>query len=156
MPGTPNCFTVAEPISALEACAGFSQYAQLRVCGAEVFWLATQPETGTVGLWQADCLGVSRVDTGPGSIQGRLNGYGGGAYVVLPGRVVWVAADQGVWQLDRGTGERSVLVGASNSAWGGLVADPQHDRVLAVREQGGSQALVALDATGRVQVLHQG
>lgn len=147
---------MVEPISAFEACAGFSQYAQLRVCGAEVFWLATQPETGAVGLWQADCLGVSRVDTGPGSIQSRLNGYGGGAYAVLPGRIVWVAADQQIWQLDRTTGERSLLVREGNSVWGGLVADPQHDRVLAVREQGGGQALVALDAAGRVQVLHQG
>ncbi|MGP9832540.1 prolyl oligopeptidase family serine peptidase [Marinobacter sp. NSM] len=156
MPGTPNCFTVAELISALDACAGFSQYAQLRVCGDTIFWLASHPETGSVALWQADHSGICQVNIGPGSIRSRLNGYGGGAYAVLPGRVIWVADDQRVWQLDRITGKRTLLVPDDDNTWGGLVADPQRDRVLAVREQRDHQALLALEATGQVRVLHQG
>jgi dipeptidyl aminopeptidase/acylaminoacyl peptidase len=48
------------------------------------------------------------------------------------------------------------LVPEVDATWGGLVADPQHDRVLAVRERHEQQALMAVEPTGQVRVLHQG
>ncbi|MBE0486660.1 prolyl oligopeptidase family serine peptidase [Marinobacter sp.] len=156
MPIIPACSTAADPISAQAACAGFTQFAGLRVCGQEVFWLASEPATGTVGLWQTSTTGVRRVPTGPGSIRSRLNGYGGGAYAVLPERIVWVSEDQSLWSLNRQTGARTRLLDGQGQAWGGLVADPAHDRVVAVREQHKQQALIAIEASDELKVLHQG
>ncbi|MGM0953064.1 MAG: prolyl oligopeptidase family serine peptidase [Pseudomonadota bacterium] len=156
MSTTPACSTGDNPISATEACEGFRQCAELQVCGQSVFWLASEPSENIVCLWQSDAGGTRRLDTGPGSIRSQLNGYGGGAYAVLPEFICWVAGDQKIWILNRRTGTRSVLIDEPGAVWGGLVADAFRHRWLAVRENGGCQSLIAVEPTGRMQTLHQG
>ncbi len=156
MSTTPVCSTGDNPISAREACEGFRQCAELQICGQSVFWLASEPAEDAVCLWQSDAEGTRRLDTGPGSVRSQLNGYGGGAYAVLPESVCWVAGDQRIWTLNRLTGSRSVLVDEPGSVWGGLVADAARHQWLVVRERGECQSLIAVEPSGRMQTLHEG
>ncbi|MBN7770452.1 prolyl oligopeptidase family serine peptidase [Marinobacter daepoensis] len=143
---------VAEPLSARDACLQARQFSELQACGRAVFWLASEPETGNVGLWQSDAAGTRQLNTGA-SVRSRLNGYGGGSYAVMPGLICWVADDQSLWMMDLTQGRRTCLVDAPGVAWGGVVADPRRRRWLAVRETQGHQALVAVGCQGDVAVL---
>ncbi|WP_323752821.1 alpha/beta hydrolase family protein [Marinobacter sp.] len=145
-------FSESNLISAREACAEARQYAELRVSGASVYWLATEPDDGFVSLWRFDGRNCERLDTGA-SIRSRLNGYGGGAYAVMPGRVCWVSEDQNLWSMNLETGRRQLLVQDPDAVWGGLTPDPARQRLLAVREKHGQQALMAVDCLGRLSVL---
>jgi len=84
-------------LTAREACAGYRQCSELQVCGHSVFWLAEDPDTGVTGLWQSGPEGTRRLETGPGSVRSCLNGYGGGAYAVVPHGLCWVAENQVLW-----------------------------------------------------------
>lgn len=151
-PRTPVSFSESELISAREACAVARQYTELRVSGASVYWLVTEPDDGFVSLWRFDGQNCERLDTGV-SIRSRLNGYGGGAYAVMPGRACWVSEDQNLWNMNLETGQRQLLVQDPDVVWGGLTPDPARQRWIAVREKHGQQALMAVDCQGRLSVL---
>ncbi|MCK0105117.1 prolyl oligopeptidase family serine peptidase [Marinobacter sp. S0848L] len=145
-------FSESNLISAREACAGARQYAELRVSGGMLFWLATEPEDGFVSLWRYDGRRSERLNTG-NSIRSRLNGYGGGAYAVTPESVCWVSEDQCLWSMNLESRQRQLLVRDPDSTWGGLTPDPLRPRWIAVREKRGEQDLVAVDFLGRLTVL---
>lgn len=151
-PRTPVFFSESNLISAREACAGARQYAELRVSGGMLFWLATEPEDGFVSLWRYDGQRSERLNTG-NSIRSRLNGYGGGAYAATGEFVCWVSEDQCLWSLNLESGQRQLLIADPDSTWGGLTPDPLRQRWIAVREKGGKQTLVAVDFLGRLTVL---
>ncbi|TNE79023.1 MAG: S9 family peptidase [Gammaproteobacteria bacterium] len=157
MQKTPDCSSEADKLSAEQACAGFRQFAELSVCEGDVFWLASEPDSGQVRLWRAGAAGKAAIDTGPDGVRSRLNGYGGGAFAVLPDFVFWVSDAQALWCLDRRTGQRRLLVPAGGQAWGGLTPDTVRSRLLAVREVDGCQSLVAVTPDdGIATVLHTG
>lgn len=153
IPRTPVSFSEGNLISAREACAGAQQYAELRVSGGGLFWLATAPEDGSVSLWRYDAQRPERLNTGT-SIRSRLNGYGGGAYAVTPEFVCWVSEDQCLWSMNLHSGQRHLLVCDPYSTWGGLTPDPLRQRWIAVREKQGKQALMAIDYQGCLSVLN--
>lgn len=161
MPITPDCSSGAdaletELISAADACAGHTQRGELVVGNHRLFWLQSDPATGTNGLWQLTGNGSGPV-TVPGlAIRSRINGYGGGAVAASADGVFVVSEDQQIHLVDPERCGSRPITRSQAAAYGGLVADPIRHRVLAVREAGGAQQLVAIDLDGRLDVLHAG
>ncbi len=152
-------------LSASEACEGYTQRTNLVACEAGLFWLQNEPHTGANRLWH---LGYQSGDGAQMhnehlSIRSQVNGYGGGVIAAsLTGAFV-VSDSQRVHFVRHNDGQSHALTN-DKAAYGGLVADPLRDRVLAVRESGntasepakGQQELVAVALTGDVEVLHSG
>jgi len=152
-------------LSASEACEGYIQLASLVACESGLFWLQSEPHTGANRLWHLPQggNGTARLHNADLSIRSRVNGYGGGAIAAsLTGTFV-VSDCQRIHFVHHEDG-RSRALTDGEAAYGGLVADPLRDRVLAVRETGdaegssvqGRQELVAVGLTGEPEVLHCG
>jgi len=75
---------------------------------------------------------------------------------VLGDVVVSVSDDQQLLSLNVDYSSGGVLIGPSGATWGGLVGDLKRERVLAVRELNGKQALMAVDLEGNAHCLHEG
>jgi dipeptidyl aminopeptidase/acylaminoacyl peptidase len=99
----------------------------------------------------------------PLDVRSRVHEYGGGAYTVLADEVIFVDARSGALYRQRAPHPPRVLT-APGPDWrfGDLVADPSHDRVLAVaehhrRDGAPEDLLVAIDAaTGAIEILAAG
>ncbi len=156
--GADETFSGSQPIPALtagQAAAAQVQRGQLSVSAQGVFWLESDPELGgavIAGLprhhapWRKQDL----------LIRSRINGYGGGALCAADQGLYAVTENQQIVHLDACGHLLSSLTGKDSGAFGGLVADNLRQRVLAVRESGGCQQLVAVNHGGGLQVLHQG
>ncbi len=167
MTATLGCSSAAEKYSsngrltATGACAGFVQRSGLVVAEAGVFWLQSDPETGANRVWHLSGDGTAMpLRTRFLNIRSRVNGYGGGALAAAVGGVYVVSDDQRIHFIPQSGGQSRPLT-ADTAAYGGLVADPLRQRVLAVRETGqgvaeGCQQLVAVAHNGKMVVLHQG
>lgn len=97
------------------------------------------------------------------NIRSSVNGYGGGALCLLADCAYVVdGASQQICKVNLTTGSMVSLTRNSDSSFGGLVAEPVRNRLLAVREitSGGGavrQQLVAVDIpSGALEVLRQG
>ncbi|MFL1455281.1 alpha/beta hydrolase family protein [Marinobacter sp. GN3S48] len=144
------------PLSAEHACATYIQRGELAVSRAGVFWLQTDPSLGANTLWRLTERGPERFGPEGLSVRSRVNGYGGGALAALDTGVFLVSEQQQVHFLELATGVCHQLTDERGAAFGGLVADPHRHRVLAVREGGGRQQLVAVSLEHGIQVLHAG
>jgi len=142
-------------LSAAQAAAAQVQRGQLSVSAQGVFWLESDPALGGTVIagiphhhspWRKDDL----------LIRSRINGYGGGALCAADQGLYAVTENQQIVYLDARGHLLSSLTGEGAGTFGGLVADNQRQRVLAVRESGGCQQLVAVNDGGELQVLHQG
>ncbi|MFC3285037.1 S9 family peptidase [Litchfieldella rifensis] len=132
----------------------------LRANAAGVFWLAADPATGSRQLWhwvgdRARPLTPPELD-----VTSRVNGYGGGTHACLGDTVTFVAGDhQMLYRQPLTGGDAQPWWSQPDTRYGGLVADPQRRRLLAVEEKGSArqatQCLVALHDDGRV-VLAEG
>ncbi|NWO07684.1 MAG: S9 family peptidase [Alteromonadaceae bacterium] len=156
MPAIPACFSGAKPLTAEAVCAGHAQRAGLVASDAGLFWLEMEPSSGKARPRWFNGARVISFDTLDAGIGSRVNGYGGGSMVVLDRYLVMVTEDQQVVSLAIDTSGITPLTAPDGSKWGGLVADPAHNRVLAVREHNQCQTLVAIDLDGNCQQLHQG
>ena len=97
------------------------------------------------------------------NIRSNVNGYGGGALCLLGDNAYVVdGANQQVAKVNLFTGSMAPLTRESDSSFGGLVADPVRNRLLAVREFTATdgavrQQLVAIDIeSGVLKVLREG
>lgn len=166
---TQNCYSGAEQrpqataltaspagrLSASQACATFAQRLELAASGAGVFWLEPDPTSGIQALWRLTARGPEPFGPAGLSVRSRINGYGGGSLAALDSGVFLVSEDQQIHFLaDDGRCQR--LTDEPDAAFGGLVADPHRQRVLAVREANGRQQLVAVSAEQGIRVLHAG
>ena len=145
-------------LSAYEACAAHIQRGELAVSSAGVFWLQTDPAKGSNHLWHLSAQGPAPLGTKtdqPG-IRSRVNGYGGGALAASDTGLFVVGEDQQIHFFSLANGEFSRLTDDPGAVFGGLVADKARQRVLAVREAGGQQQLVAVSGRGELTVLHAG
>lgn len=148
---------VAEPFSAAQAVAAGTDFADLKVGPAGVFWNEFRPADGACRLWhwrdgQAVCLTPDGF-----SVRSRVYEYGGGSFTVGETHLYFVnEADQQVYAQAVDGGAPQALTASENRRYGDLHV---HGRqVLAVEETQGETVehrLVALDAQGR-QVLAEG
>lgn len=137
-------------------CSGHLRRTELSVSDAGIFWLQTDPVTGSSGLWHLSADGPAPFGPPGQRVRSRVNGYGGGAIAASKTGVFVVGEDQQVRFIAAQTGECSCLTRETSAAFGGLVADPVRHRVLAVRECHGQQQLVAVYVCGTLRVLHTG
>ncbi|GAB2790377.1 S9 family peptidase [Halomonas shantousis] len=136
-----------EPLQ--EAARPADGLSELNVTAQGAFWLATDPESGrrTLCHWyHGEARPLSPVDRDVGS---RVNGYGGRAHACLDDGVIWVdrPSQALLYQPLDGRSPRPWWA-CPETRYGGLLADPQRRRLLAVEEQGdgrrGTQHLVAI------------
>lgn len=169
MPTTPGCSSGAEPprqsgdssqlsplLSAHQVCAGHAQRAELAVSDAGLFWLEADPDRGASVIRHLGEKGLATLPTGTSGIGSRINGYGGGSLVVLGNRVIAVTDQQQLIAVSLSSSQPTVLLDEPETNWGGLVADGCRNRILAVRECGGQQQLVAIAGEGEMQIVHEG
>ncbi len=143
-------------LSAFEACAAHIQRGELAVSSAGVFWLQSDPAKGSNHLWYLSEKGPAPLGTEQLGIRSRVNGYGGGALAASDEGLFVVGEDQQIRFFSLADGEYTRLTNDPEAAFGGLVADEGRQRVLAVREAGGQQQLVAVSRQGELTVLHSG
>ncbi|PPI84270.1 S9 family peptidase [Marinobacter maroccanus] len=143
-------------LSAYEACSAHIQRGELTVSPAGVFWLETDPARGCNTLWHLTDHGPARLGPQDLGIRSRVNGYGGGAVAAGDSGVFVVGEDQQIRFVSLAGGESLNLTDDKKAFYGGLVADPSRNRVLAVREAEGQQQLVAVSMQGDRTVLHAG
>lgn len=148
MPGS-KILTPELPVEAFVE--DYRQRDNLRAADGSLFWLESEPLTGLSILmrWRAGCL--KRLTPAGFSVRSHVNGYGGGAFCVLDQKIYLVnAMTQQVHVLDPDSGALEAVTSEPDSRFGGLVADPHHGCILAVREhmahgRGVGQTLAAID-----------
>ena len=156
--------TWPSPISTDDLASGEVVLDEVRVDGASTYWLEGRPaESGRNALVHHDGTTARDVVPAPWNVRTRVHEYGGGAYAVADGTVVFSHfADARVHRLDPGTDE-PVPITPEGPRYGGLVLHGDH--VYAVREDHSRgpepvNELVRLDLRGDNEdggtVLHNG
>ncbi|MFO7528257.1 MAG: prolyl oligopeptidase family serine peptidase [Marinobacter sp.] len=153
----PRGASLSSPLlSAQKVCAGHAQRAELAVSDAGLFWLEADPDRGCNVIRHLGEQGLITLPTGTTGIGSRINGYGGGSLAVLGDRVTAVTDQQQLIAVSPTSSQPVLVLDEPEASWGGLVADGERNRVLAVREAGGRQQLVAIAEDGRPQIFHEG
>ncbi len=126
---------------------------EVRVEGGATYWLAGRPsEGGRTALMGHDATGTREVLPAPWDVRTRVHEYGGGAYAVGGGTIVFShAGDDRLYRLDPGAGEPVTVTPPGPWRFGGLVVHDRH--VYAVREDHSrdpepANELVRLDLDG--------
>ena len=145
--------TWPSPITPESIATGQGSLDEVRVDGRDTYWLAGRPsEGGRTALVRHDGTGAHELLPAPWDVRTRVHEYGGGAYAVLEGTVVFShAGDDRVHRLDAGSTEPVAITPPGPWRFGGLVAHGAH--VFAVREDHSrdpepANELVRLDVHG--------
>ena len=107
---------------------------EVRVEGRDTYWLAGRPsEAGRTALMAHDGTQAREVLPAPWDVRTRVHEYGGGAYAVQGGTIVFShAGDDRLYRLDPGAGEPVAVTPPGPWRFGGVVVHERH--VYAVRE----------------------
>lgn len=126
--------TWPSPIAPADLTLGQARIDEVRIDGEDTYWLEGRPwERGRVALVRHDGTGARDVLAEPWNVRSRVHEYGGGAYAVRDGLVVFSDfADGRLHRVDPGGGEPVPLTPALDLRYGGLVLHGPH--VYAVRE----------------------
>ena len=126
--------TWPSPISPESLATGQVTLDEVRVDGSDTYWLAGRPaEGGRTALLRHDGSREHEVLAAPWDVRSRVHEYGGGAYAVLDGTLVFSdAADDRVHRLDAGAARPEPITPPGPWRFGGLVLHGDH--VFAVRE----------------------
>ncbi len=145
--------TWPSPISPESLATGQASLDEVRVDGRDTYWLAGRPaEGGRAALVRHDGTQHHEVLAAPWDVRSRVHEYGGGAYAVLDGTVVFShAGDDRVHRLAAGSTQPEPITPAGPWRYGGLVLHGDH--VFAVREDhsrepGPANEVVRLDLHG--------
>lgn len=132
------------------------QRGELVASNAGIFWLESDPATGLNRIITLTDNGPARLLNKTLGVRSQVNGYGGGALCAAPDRLFAVASDsQQILAIDTRNGTFQTLTNDPDARYGGLVWDPCHHRLLAVRECADQQQLVWIDR-GKPRALHSG
>ncbi|MGG5258771.1 prolyl oligopeptidase family serine peptidase [Phycicoccus avicenniae] len=157
--------TWPSPITPEDLTGGQVLLDEVRVDGPHTYWLESRPaEGGRVTVVRHDGDSSTELLAAPWNVRTRVHEYGGGAYAVSGGTVVFShLGDDRLRRLDPGADEPVAITPEGAWRYGGLVLHGEH--VYAVREDhtgGGEPAneLVRLDLHGENTdagtVLHTG
>ena len=126
--------TWPSPISPEDLATGTVGLDEVRVDGASTYWLELRPtEAGRVALVHHDGSSVSDALGSQWNVRTRVQEYGGGAYAVQDGTIVFSHFDDGrLRRLEPGADEPVAITPEGPWRFGGLVLHGDH--VLAVRE----------------------
>lgn len=145
--------TWPSPISPADLADGQVALGEVRVDGSATYWLEGRPaEGGRQALVRRDGSGTQDVLPAPWNVRTRVHEYGGGAYAVVDGTVVFSHFDDGrLRRLDPGADEPVAITPEGAFRYAGLVLHGDH--VYAVREDHGREPepaneLVRLDLAG--------
>jgi dipeptidyl aminopeptidase/acylaminoacyl peptidase len=134
-----------EPLSAAQAVAAGTDFAELDVNSAGLFWNEYRPEDGACRIWRW-CAGEAQCLTPDGfSARSRVYEYGGGSFCLADDTVVFVnESDQQLYRqaLD---GSAPVALTRGERRYGGVFFS--NGLVLAVEEDHITHRLVAVDLT---------
>lgn len=163
------------PLPATTAVGRSPSVLEPRLWGRHRLWLEQRPqEQGRTTLWLR-CGGDGppiELTPAPWNLRSRLHGYGGGAYAIADGDLVFVHdGDRGLWhqRLDPASGhplgeprpltppQPSEGPGSAGSVFADGLIDPGRRRWIGVREQEGRDQLVSVPLAGGrgPQRLHQ-
>ncbi len=152
------------PISAAMAGAGGRNISQLRCDSNALYWVETRPaEGGRQTLQRLDLASKHVVEMTPAplNVRSRVHEYGGGAYAVRSGEIVF--SHDGDRQLQRAQAGQTprTLTHAGHCRYADMSADFSRRRWLSVVEDHASQPprnrVAAINAaTGTQHILHQG
>lgn len=148
--------TWSSPVSTEMLTAGAVGLSQPVLDGADVYWLESRAvDGGRVVIVRLSADGTRSDRTAaPHNVRSRVHEYGGGAYAVGDGVVVFTNfTDMRVYRLDPGSDNPVGLTPEGPQRFGGLVLDLGRNSVLAVREDHSDPAdvvnvLVRLDLHG--------
>jgi dipeptidyl aminopeptidase/acylaminoacyl peptidase len=146
-----------------QAAIGISAFA---IDGRDLYWLESRPaEAGRTTLCRRDARGmIVDMTPAPRNVGSRVHEYGGGAYAVHAGRIVFSERKDGsVWLIDAAAAPRR-LATPPGCRYADFEFDVTRNRVLAVREDHRDRpstdpkaAIVALDlASDREEILIEG
>jgi dipeptidyl aminopeptidase/acylaminoacyl peptidase len=149
--------TWPSPLTAADVAGGSPRIEGARFVGDEIWWgESIAAEGGRGGVRRRSIAGgeTSDVLPAPWSARSRVHEYGGGAWTVADGALVFVEkTDQRVWMLRPGHDPEALTALSGDSRFGGLTW--QEGRLLAIREtHGGGPApardivAIPLDGTG--------
>lgn len=145
--------TWPSPVSPESLAGGQVHLDEVRVDGTDTYWLEGRPhEGGRVVLVRHDGTSAADLLPGPWDVRSRVHEYGGGAYAVAHGAVVFShVGDDRVHRLDPGAAEPVAVTPPGPWRFGGLVLSGEH--VFAVREDHSrtpepANELVRLDLRG--------
>ncbi|MDH4566940.1 S9 family peptidase [Pseudomonas sp. BN414] len=143
------------PWSAECAVAASRDFAELRCSPAGLFWTLFDPADGRTTLWRWQAGEASCITPDGHSLRSRVYEYGGGAFCLVPGGVVFVNETDQQLYLQPFSGAPAVLTRNPDARYGDLWSAEQC--VLAVEEEQGTHRLVAIAlADGERQVLVEG
>lgn len=155
MNAIPGLSSNPEPFSAAQAVAAGTDFAELAISAAGLFWNEYRPEDGACRIWrwhngQTHCLTPEGF-----SVRSRVYEYGGGSFCLADDAVVFVnESDQQLYQqpLD-GAGPH--LLSHGNKHYGDVRF--AHGQVFAIEEDGDVHRIVAFDkASGQRLLLAEG
>ncbi len=105
--------------------------------GDSLYWLEARPnEAGRSALvrWNADD-GITEMTPPPVNIGSMVHEYGGGAYAVSQGRIVYSEKKDGsLWLIEPGHDKARPLVSVPGCRYADFTFDPARGRLLAIRE----------------------
>jgi dipeptidyl aminopeptidase/acylaminoacyl peptidase len=139
-PRTASYGSWASPISAQSLVAGTVGLGDIALDGDAIYWSESRPqEGGRVVLVRRDPDGTTTdVTPAPYSVRTRVHEYGGGAYAVADGTVVFSNdADGRIYRQQVGEAPEPLTPEPPEPRalrYADLVVDPTRDRVIAVRE----------------------
>ena len=155
--------TWRSPMTAESLAEGSLRLTEVGLDGGDIYWLEGRPSGATVlTRWRHGS--VDDVTPEGFDVRSRVHEYGGGAYAVRDGLVVFVNfADQRVYRLDPGASEPQPLTIEAARRYGSLHLDPSRRVVYAVQEdhRGGGEPVntlvrIPLDGTGEPVTVVEG
>jgi dipeptidyl aminopeptidase/acylaminoacyl peptidase len=129
--------TWPSPISAEMAAAGATPLSSIVLDGGDIYWLAGRAaEAGrtTMMRWRSGAAQAHEMTPQPSNVRNRVHEYGGGAYAVAGGTVVYSHyADNRLYRIGDGTAA-AAFTAPGRQRFADFVFDTRHARLIAVRE----------------------
>ena len=134
------------PVGVADLTAGSVGLDAVAVDGDDLYWLEARPDQGgRTSLWRRPLVGGEPVELtpSPANVRTRVNEYGGGAYGVRDGVVVFSDLADGRLRRRDPDGSVTVLTAAGEAWYGDLDVHPDRGLVVCVREDRREAAVAA-------------